>query len=197
MTNVFGGSNSNEGLGLLSLGLDWQFISSKPLWTPLATLTNSLFRYIICIVLYIYVYYANIWRAQDFPFLSQLLFSRDSTSANYVVYNQTEILDDKNRPLPSALGEEGTPFFSATYAMFLFTTNLAATATISHLVLWNWDDIKNGYAFLSPSRLRAAFSPRFWNLKFWQPRPKAEEKVHKEKDPHYRLMLAYPECPSW
>ena len=48
ITNVFGGSNGNEGLGLLSLGLDWQFISSKPLWTPLATLTNSLFGYIIC-----------------------------------------------------------------------------------------------------------------------------------------------------
>jgi hypothetical protein len=33
-TNVFGGSNGNEGLGILSLGLDWQLISSKPLWTP-------------------------------------------------------------------------------------------------------------------------------------------------------------------
>lgn len=31
ITNIFGGSNGNEGLGLLSLGLDWQFISSKPL----------------------------------------------------------------------------------------------------------------------------------------------------------------------
>ncbi|KAM6508710.1 hypothetical protein FSOLCH5_011709 [Fusarium solani] len=28
-TNIFGGSNGNEGLGVLSLGLDWQFISSK------------------------------------------------------------------------------------------------------------------------------------------------------------------------
>ena len=28
ITNVFGGADANEGLGLLSLGLDWQYITS-------------------------------------------------------------------------------------------------------------------------------------------------------------------------
>ena len=54
-TTIFGGSNGNEGLGILSLGLDWQFISSKPLWTPIATLANSLVGYIICIFLFLSV----------------------------------------------------------------------------------------------------------------------------------------------
>ncbi|EXM15621.1 hypothetical protein FOTG_16062 [Fusarium oxysporum f. sp. vasinfectum 25433] len=191
-TNVFGGSNGNEGLGILSLGLDWQLISSKPLWTPLLTLGNSLAGYLLCIALFLCVYYGNIWDAQKFPFLSQLLFSRDSTSSNYVIYNQTKILDDKNVLLPSALEEEGIPFFAGTYAMFLFTTNLAVSATISHLLLWNWEDIKMGYSFLSPSSLRRLFSPLSWSL-----RSNRDPGSDKEKDPHYRLMLAYPECPSW
>ncbi|KAF4340976.1 OPT superfamily oligopeptide transporter [Fusarium beomiforme] len=190
-THVFGGSNGNEGLGILSLGLDWQLISSKPLWTPLLTLGNSLAGYLLCIALFLCVYYGNIWDSQKFPFLSQLLFSRDSTSSNYVIYNQTNILDDKNVLLPSALEEEGIPFFAGTYAMFLFTTNLAVSA-ISHLLLWNWEDIKMGYSFLSPSSLRRLFSPLSWSL-----RSNRDPGSDKEKDPHYRLMLAYPECPSW
>ncbi|EEU35815.1 uncharacterized protein NECHADRAFT_34981 [Fusarium vanettenii 77-13-4] len=196
-TNIFGGSNGNEGLGVLSLGLDWQFISSKPLWMPLATLTNSLAGYIICIFLFLGVYYGNVWQARDFPFLSQLLFSQNSTSSNYVVYNQTEILNDENVLLPSALETEGIPFFAGTYAMFLFTTNLAVTATVSHLLLWNWDDLKTGYSFLSPSSIRQLLSPRSWNLRFWQSRVNGSRDIDKEKDPHYQLMLAYPECPSW
>ncbi len=28
-TNIFGGASSNEGLGLLNLSLDWQYIGSK------------------------------------------------------------------------------------------------------------------------------------------------------------------------
>ncbi|KAH8686156.1 OPT oligopeptide transporter protein-domain-containing protein [Tricladium varicosporioides] len=196
-TNIFGGSNGNEGLGILSLGLDWQFISSKPLWTPLLTLTNSLVGYISCIILFLSVYYMNIWRAQDFPFLSQLLFSQESTSSKYVIYNQTEILDDRNILLPAALEKEGIPYFAGTYAMFLLTNNLAVTATISHLLLWNWDDIKTGYSFLSPSSIRRALSPRSWNLKFWQDQNHISRQDDKEKDPHYLLMLAYSECPSW
>ncbi|KAH8654171.1 OPT oligopeptide transporter protein-domain-containing protein [Ilyonectria robusta] len=138
-TNIFGGSNGNKGLGILLLGLDWQFISSKPLWTPLATLTNSLAGYIICIFLFLGVYYRN-----------------------------TEILNNENMLQPSALETEGISFFAGTYAMFLFTTNLAITATVSHLLLWNWNDLKTGYSFLSSSSLRQLLSPRSWNLRFWQ-----------------------------
>jgi OPT family oligopeptide transporter len=196
-TNIFGGSNGNEDLGVLSLGLDWQFISSKLWWTPLATMTNSLVGYIICIFLFLGVYYGNVWQAQDFPFLSQLLFSQDSTSSNYVLSNQTEILNDENVLLPSALETEGLPFFEGTYAMFLFTTNLAVTATISHLLLWNWDDLKTGYSFLSPRSVRQLLSPRSWNLNFWQSRDNSSRDIDGEKDPHYQLMLRYPECPSW
>ncbi|ATY65437.1 oligopeptide transporter [Cordyceps militaris] len=191
-TNVFGGSNGNEGLGVLSVGLDWQFITSKPLWTPLVTLGNSFVGYIICICLFLGVYYGNLWEAQNFPFLSQLLFSKDSNPTEYVTYNQSNILNDKNILLPSALEEHGIPYFAGTYAIFLFTTNMAVTATIAHLLLWNWEDMKKGYTFLSLSSLRRLCSPRSWTLASDEKRD-----ADTEKDPHYRKMLAYPECPSW
>ena len=223
-TTIFGGSNGNEGLGILSLGLDWQFIGSKPLWLPPQTLMNSFAGYIICIALFLGVYYGNVWRARDFPFLSQLLFSEDSTGSNYVTYNQTAILDDQHVLQPESLKEQGIPFFAGTYAMFLLTNNLAITSTISHLLLWNWDDMKAGYAFLHPSNLRKAFEMKSWKSLSRRSQSKTdstdeqdeggdeeeikeeeEEKEKKEKDkekekeidPHYKLMLHYPECPNW
>lgn len=197
-TTIFGGSNGNEGLGLLSLGLDWQFISSKPLWLPLQTLANSFVGYVICIALFLGVYYGNVWRARDFPFLSQLLFSDDSTSSNYVIYNQTAILNGENVLQPEALEEQGIPYFAGTYATFLLTNNLAITATMTHLFLWNWEDMKNGYDFLRFSRLRKMVDFGWWRSRSQN----SESKSHpvgddKETDPHYQLMRRYEECPSW
>lgn len=42
-TNLFGGTNGNEGLGFLSICLDWNYIAGfgSPLWLPLQTLTNA------------------------------------------------------------------------------------------------------------------------------------------------------------
>jgi hypothetical protein len=58
--------------------------------------------------------------------------SQESNSSNYVIYNQTEILDDRNILLPSALEQEGIPFFAGTYARFLLTTNLVVTALVCY-----------------------------------------------------------------
>lgn len=196
-TTIFGGSNGNEGLSLLSLGLDWQFISSKPLWLPLQTLANSLVGYVICIFLFLGVYYGNVWRAKDFPFLSQLLFSENSTSSNYVIYNQTTILNDENALQPEALKQQGIPYFAGTYATFLLTNNLAITSTISHLLLWNWDDMKTGYSFLYISNLRKVFQPWLWATNPGTSQPNLNPKDNEETDPHYLLMRRYPECPSW
>ncbi|KAF6809268.1 peptide transporter mtd1 [Colletotrichum musicola] len=194
-TYIFGGSNGNEGLGLLSLGLDWQFITSKPLWYPLETLTNNLVGYVICICLFVGVYFGNAWRAMDFPFLSQLLFSGASNSSLYVQYNQTAILDEQNVLKPEELAEQGIPFFTGTYAMFLLTNNLAATATISHLLLWNWDSVKAGLSFPNPTSLWHRITRR----KPTQPGGSGDdnEKADEESDAHYQLMRAYPECPDW
>lgn len=63
-TNIFGGSNGNEGLGLLSISLDWQYIGSSAMWLPLQTLCNNVVGYFLCIAVFIGVYYGNIWNAK-------------------------------------------------------------------------------------------------------------------------------------
>ena len=104
-TNLFGGANGNEGLGLLSFCMDWQYIAGtqSPLWFPLQTLANNLVGYTLCICVFMGVYYMNIWNAQDFPFLSQLLFSNTSNSTVYTEYNQSALLNTNNEVDPVQL----------------------------------------------------------------------------------------------
>ena len=89
--------NGNEGLEFLSLCFDFQYIGSSALYLPLlvrvalllgqeATIANvyrsrlTFIGYVLNIVVFLGLYYSNIWRARDFPFLSQLLFSPSSNS---------------------------------------------------------------------------------------------------------------------
>ena len=198
-TNIFGGTSGNEGLGLLSLSFDWQYITTSSLFLPLITLTNSFIGFIICMVLYVSLYYGNVWRALDFPFLSQQLFSQNSNSTLFDVFNQTQILDVNNELNPSALDVTGLPFFATTNASYLLTTNLGVSATVVHIFLWNYDAIKD--AFSMPKWLhikQVASNPRAWIHKSL---PNGTEKFQAEEisklDPHYRQMLAYAEVPSW
>jgi hypothetical protein len=49
-TNIFGGTNGNEGLGVLSFCFDWQYISSSfnPLAIPLQAQVSNFIGYILC-----------------------------------------------------------------------------------------------------------------------------------------------------
>ena len=196
-TNLFGGSNGNEGLGLLSFCMDWQYISSVPLWLPLQTLFNNMVGYLLGICVFMGVYYMNIWRAKDFPFLSQLLFSGDSNGTVYSQYNQAALLNSNNELNPESLDTLGIPYFATTYASYILTTNLAITATITHMLLWNYHDIKSGWAFISIENLRKLVRPKSWNFRFWNTDGKPKDEITEDMDPHYRLMLKYDECPNW
>jgi OPT family oligopeptide transporter len=184
-TNIFGGTSGNEGLGVLSLGLDWQYITTSSLFLPLVTLANGFVGFISCILLFIGLYYGNVWRAQDFPFLSQLLFSQSSNSTMFVVYNQTAILDANKELDPILLDAIGLPFFTATTASYILTTNLSIGATLLHVLLFNFNAIKDIFQL-----------PKWANIKGrGQYVPLSEET--RELDPHYQKMLVYAEVPSW
>jgi hypothetical protein len=191
-TNIFGGSNGNEGLGVLELSLDWQYIANpSPLWYPLNTLNNNFVGYILCIVIFCGVYYGNIWDSLKFPFLSQALFSAESNGTKFVNYNQTEVLDPTDWKVdPVKLTEQGLPYFTGTFAVYLLATNLSITATFSHMLLWNWEDLRTSWQFLKPSNLKNMFSPKSWSKPIWG----GEDDT--ETDPHYRLMLAYKDAPN-
>ena len=207
-TNLFGGASGNEGLGFLSICFDWQYIAGlgSPLWYPLQTLTNNLIGYLGCIMLFMGLYYRNVFRSQDFPFLSQYLFSGESNGTNYVLFNQTAVLNAQQEIDFEALESEGIPYLTGSYLGYLITTNMGLTAVFVHMFLWNFDDIKSGWTWASPRNLRKFFSRPGW-YKVWESQEHSEAEEAKKRellsdssiDPHYKLMLTngYKETPIW
>ena len=184
-TNIFGGTSGNEGLGVLSICFDWQYITTSSLFLPLITLTNGFVGFLMCVLLFIGLFYGNVWRAQDFPFLSQQLFSPSSNSTMYTGYNQSAILDGNNELEPGSLEVIGLPFYTATYASYLLTTSLSFSATIVHVLLFNTEAIWDVLKFFNPARIkRKGF---YTALSGEAP----------QLDAHYRQMLLYAEVPSW
>ncbi|KIJ61351.1 hypothetical protein HYDPIDRAFT_116119 [Hydnomerulius pinastri MD-312] len=193
-SRVFGGSNGNEGLGLLSICFDWQYISGgvNPMTIPLKAQFSNFLGYILCMVVFVAVYYNNIWKAQNFPFLSQLLYYENGTE-----YNQTLILNSNYEVDPTLLAEQGLPYYSSTWVINLLATNLGLAATFTHLLLWNFKDLSSSRGWASLANLKQMWSNFDW--KFWQHDGMREVDLNDEDiDPHYREMLKYPDAPnSW
>ncbi|KAG6916052.1 hypothetical protein DXG01_008625 [Tephrocybe rancida] len=193
-TRIFGGSNGNEGLGILSICFDWQYISGglNPMAIPLKAQFSNFIGYILCIVVFVAVYYRNIWESKSFPFLSQELFY-----ANGTVYDQLRILNDKFEVDRDLLLQEGLPFYAGTWVVQLLTTNLGMAATFTHLLLWNRHDLRNAWAWMKPSALKRMWSN--FDIRFWRDDGMREGVDEDEDiDPHYREMLKYPDSPnSW
>jgi hypothetical protein len=203
-TNLFGGSQGNEGLGFLSISFDWQYIASlgSPMWLPLYTLTNSTIGYLLCIVLFMSIYYGNVWDSQKFPFMSQLLYSNSSNSTVFAPYNESLILTPDNLIDPAAVLHNGIPYLTRTYIRYLITTNMGLTATIVHMFLWNFNDIKAGWSFLAPINLKKLLEPSWWI--FWKGGKTKEQHQlevleNPDMDPHYKMMVkeGYEEVPNW
>lgn len=192
-TRIFGGTNGNEGLGILSICLDWQYISGgyNPMAIPLKAQTSNLIGYILCIVCFCGVYWGNIWKAQNFPFLSQELFYENGT-----IYDQLLILNDKYEVDPALLEVQGLPYYAGTWVLQLLTTNLGMAATVTHLLIWNYDDMKAAWNWLTPSGLVSLFKKFDW--RFWRDAGIRDVEEDPELDPHYREMLKYADAPnSW
>ncbi|KAI9324115.1 OPT oligopeptide transporter [Zopfochytrium polystomum] len=140
---VFGGTNNNEGMGMFSLCFDWLYITSTSLTLPWSTLVNAFFGVCICYIMMPTMYYANIWSAQNFPFMAQDLFFYNGS-----VYDQTLILDANNQLNKTALDEVGLPYFSATNAYYLLVNNMSITAAVTHTLLWNHAEIFGAFKAL-------------------------------------------------
>ncbi|PMD19683.1 peptide transporter MTD1 [Hyaloscypha hepaticicola] len=195
-TNVFGGASGDEGLGLFSWCFDWQYISGgfSPLYYPMDSLISQGIGICGCVVLFSAAYYGNLWNAQNFPFLSQSLFSGDSNATNPIVWNQTAVIGSNNRIDPVALAVQGLPYFATTYGINLLVTNMSVTACFVHLCLWYWKDMKAAIAPFRPSNLRRLVTREYWTT--WK--DSAEPAPNEENyDPHYKLMMQYKAVPDW
>lgn len=191
-------------MGFLSICFDWNYIAGfgSPLWMPMQTLFNSFLGYLGGILISMLLYYGNIWRAKDFPFMAQLLYDGSSNSTNYVPYNETSIMNPDFTVNNTAIDEAGLPHLTATYVNYLITSNAGLTATLVHMFLWNYAEISLGWSWITLANMKKAFSPETYT--FWrQSGTRTEEEKMKLRDdptidPHYKLMLDYEEVPnSW
>lgn len=204
-TNFFGGATGNEGLGVLNLSFDWNYIAPffNPLWYPLSSTVNTMIGIIGCYVLFTGVYYGNMWHSRDMPFLSQELFNLTSSNRTYFsVYDQSLILTPQSTIDFDALSREGIPYLTGTYVAYLLTTNMGLTATIVYMMIWNFDDLKYAWSWASPANLRQLWARR--TIYFWRRQETPEQRLHRKEndpnlDPHYKLMLraGYNEVPLW
>ncbi|KAH7154454.1 OPT oligopeptide transporter protein-domain-containing protein [Fusarium sp. MPI-SDFR-AT-0072] len=203
-TNLFGGSQGNEGMGFLSICFDWNYIAGfgSPLWMPLQTLFNSYLGYIGGIALSMGLYYGNYWRAKDFPFMAQLLYDGSSNTTSHIPYNETAIMNPDFTVNNDLVDQQGLPYLTATYINYLITSNAGLTATIVHMLLWNYAEVSLGWSWITIANMKKLLRPETY--KFWQHvGSRTEEEKQKLRDdptidPHYKLMLDYDEVPnSW
>ncbi|KAK5108447.1 hypothetical protein LTR62_008334 [Meristemomyces frigidus] len=198
-TNFFGGATGNEGLGVLNISFDWNYIAPffNPLWYPLSSTVNTMLGIIG------WLYYNNVWQAKSMPFLSQELFNLTASNTTYFsVYNQSLILNNDFTINFDALDVQGVPYLTATYVGYILTTNMGLSATIVYMLLWNWDDLKYAWAWAHPSALRKLMTMD--TLYFWREKETPAERNRRKQadpnlDPHYKLMLrnGYKEVPLW
>lgn len=193
VSHLFGGSNGNEGIGILSLCLDWQYVSAvNPMAIPLKVTFSGAIGYVISIILIVSVYFGNVWNAQDFPLFSQLLFYENGT-----IYDQTLIMNGNFEVDPTLVAAQGLPSFASSWVISLIGTNLGIGSTITHFLLWNYDDFRPAWSWIRLDALRKVLVE--FNWKFWQNNGMRQHaEADKDLDPHYAQMLKYPDTPnSW
>ncbi|KAG5634544.1 hypothetical protein DXG03_004176, partial [Asterophora parasitica] len=130
-TNLFGGADGNEGLGLFSLSFDWQYIGSGYMSLPLIQQANSWVGYFFCYIAVMAIYYSNTWNSLAFPMLSTSIFS-----ANGSVYHQSAVFGTTFQLNQTALAEVGLPALTGSHAWGNLTANLAIGGLIAHVVLF-------------------------------------------------------------
>ncbi|PPR06785.1 hypothetical protein CVT24_011285 [Panaeolus cyanescens] len=183
-TNLFGGTDGNEGLGLASISFDWQYIGSTyvvPVFSLLVALTdiqwvdfrymslpliqqaNSWIGYFLCYFIIMGIFYSNLWNSKAFPMLSSSIFS-----SNGSIYHQSAVFGTHFVLNQTALDEIGLPALTGSNAWANLTANLAIGGLIAHVIL------------------------------FWGPYARDSFKLaynRTQPDPHYQAMKKYKEAP--
>ncbi|TRM66262.1 OPT oligopeptide transporter protein-domain-containing protein [Schizophyllum amplum] len=167
--NLFGGGSNNEGMGLFAVCFDWNLIGSSCLYIPLWTQLNEDIGIFFTYILMCSVYYGNVWKGKNFPFMSQALFFENGTEYDQSLILTNNVFDQEK------YDQVGAPYYSATNALGLITSNLGMGATAMHVALFYYDDLKPFFR---------AFNP--WN--------KSSTLVH---DEHYTAMKRYKRIPRW
>ncbi|KZT69481.1 OPT superfamily oligopeptide transporter [Daedalea quercina L-15889] len=143
VTRIFGGAAGNEGLGLFALSFDWNYIGSGggaigSLFTPLATQLSLYSGVVVCILAFCACYARNVWHAQNFPFLSQLLFYENGTE-----YDQLAILNADFTLNNTLLAEQGLPYYAASQTIYQLSRTMYIGTAVTHFFIWHFKDVYN------------------------------------------------------
>ncbi|GKT52418.1 oligopeptide transporter 6 [Colletotrichum spaethianum] len=139
LTNLFGGSINNEGLGLFTLSFDWQYITSFNTSLPLTLQAHSAIGFFICFLAMIGIYYTNAWDAKSQPFMSTRLRSEDGSTYPIAKVFTGGILNQE------ALAKYGIPRLTGSFAYAMFMANAAIGALVAHCFLFWGGDVKRAY----------------------------------------------------
>ncbi|KAH8093283.1 oligopeptide transporter [Cristinia sonorae] len=131
ITNLFGGTNGNEGLGFGAISFDWQYIGSIYMSLPLIQQANSWLGIAICYVAVMAIYYSDTWNSKSFPMLSTSIFS-----ANGSVYKQSAVFGSTFTLNETALEQIGLPALTGSNAWHNLTANLAIGGLVAHCILF-------------------------------------------------------------
>ncbi|KII87915.1 hypothetical protein PLICRDRAFT_176672 [Plicaturopsis crispa FD-325 SS-3] len=140
-TNLFGGADGNEGLGLLSISFDWQYIGSSYMSLPLIQQANSWIGYFFCYIAIMGIYYSDTWNSLAFPMLSTSIFS-----SNGSIYKQSAVFGTTFQLNQTALNEIGLPALTGSNAWANLTQNLSIGALIAHCILFWGPALKSTFA---------------------------------------------------
>lgn len=137
LTNIFGGSTSNEGLGLFSLTFDWQYITSFSAVLPLKFQLHAALGFFTCFIVMAGIYWGNAFDSKSLPFMATTLRMADGSKYPVSDVFPSGVLNE------TALLENGIPRLTGTFVWAVFMANAAIGALIIHCILfWGGDVIE-------------------------------------------------------
>ncbi|KAH8598732.1 oligopeptide transporter-like protein [Bisporella sp. PMI_857] len=139
LSNLFGGSLNNEGLGFFSLSFDWQYITSFNTSLPLPLQAHAAAGYVICFAAMLGIYYTNAWGAKSQPFMSTRLRTEEGGAYPIAKVFVGGILDK------DALTKYGIPRLTGSFAYAMFMANAAIGALITHCIIFWGGDVKRAF----------------------------------------------------
>ena len=137
LTTIFGGANSNEGLGLLNFTLDWQYVTSSAATLPLKQQVNAWAGTAIWWLVLPILYYTNAFGAGNLPMMSTSLFNASGKRFNVTNFFGIQPVIDTAK-----LHEAGAlPQLTIATIWGYFGQTLAIGALIAHTLIFFGKDI--------------------------------------------------------
>ncbi|KAJ7574141.1 OPT oligopeptide transporter [Mycena floridula] len=165
VTRIFGGAAGNEGLGVFSISLDWAYVGPQggaigSLFTPLSTQLSLYAGCGVCIIAFCACYAMNTWNTQNFPFLTQLLFSENGTE-----YDQLSILNDDFTLNEEKLAVQGLPWYAASQLLYKVSRTMYIGAALTHCILWHG---KTLYKIIWSEHKQECTDPHYRKMKVYK-----------------------------